>query len=160
VRRDELARAYDAHAAPLYRFLSGFLGGPQDAEDVLQSVFAKLAERRLEEIDDLGAYLWTAARNEARSVGRRRPGPYLLSRPGVREEPGEREAVERALASLPAEQREVVLLRVFEELTFEETAERLGISPDTAASRFRYAKEKLKEVLCWGDSAFPSRRPS
>ncbi len=40
-----------------------------------------------------------------------------------------------------------MLLHVFEGLTFREVGERLGISPDTAASRFRYAREKLKEIL-------------
>jgi RNA polymerase sigma-70 factor (ECF subfamily) len=41
----------------------------------------------------------------------------------------------------------VVVLHVFEGLTFRETAEILGIPQDTAASRYRYALEKLKELL-------------
>jgi RNA polymerase sigma-70 factor (ECF subfamily) len=51
------------------------------------------------------------------------------------------------LADLPDEQREIVLLRVWGQMTFEEAATALDISPNTAASRYRYALVKLKERL-------------
>jgi RNA polymerase sigma-70 factor (ECF subfamily) len=52
--------------------------------------------------------------------------------------------LEAGLAELPAEQREVVMLRVWGELTLEETAELLGSSANTVASRYRYALAKLR----------------
>jgi len=92
-------------------------------------------------------YLWAAARNEARSLGRRPEGPHLIPKNGHPVDPGARETVEAALRRLPDEQREVVILHVFEELTFQEIAGLLEISADTVASRFRYAREKLKDIL-------------
>ena len=56
-------------------------------------------------------------------------------------------ALQSALAELPDEQREIMILRVWGQLTFEEAAAALDISPNTAASRYRYALAKLKERL-------------
>ena len=55
-------------------------------------------------------------------------------------------ALQSALASLPDEQREVVVLKIWGQLTFEEAAAVIGVSPNTAASRYRYALEKLKDI--------------
>lgn len=57
------------------------------------------------------------------------------------------QAIEDALKSLPPEQREILVLKIWGELTFEEISQTLNISPHTAASRYRYALNKLKEVL-------------
>jgi RNA polymerase sigma-70 factor (ECF subfamily) len=56
-------------------------------------------------------------------------------------------ALQSALAELPVEQREVIMLRVWGRMTFEEAAAVLDISPNTAASRYRYALEKLRDEL-------------
>ena len=53
----------------------------------------------------------------------------------------------RALADLPSEQRAVVHLKLWENLTFEQIAEALDISPNTAASRYRYGVDKLRDQL-------------
>ncbi len=52
-----------------------------------------------------------------------------------------------ALAELPVEQRAVAHLKLWSGLTFEEIAEALGIPPNTAASRYRYALDKLRTQL-------------
>jgi RNA polymerase sigma-70 factor (ECF subfamily) len=52
-----------------------------------------------------------------------------------------------ALAALPAEQREVMYLKVFEGMTFQEIGERCGTSVNTAASRYRYAAAALRRAL-------------
>ena len=144
---DVLGEVFDRYGPLLYRFLCGFTGSREDAEDVLQNVFVNLARRGIGKISDLRSYLWTAARNEARSLGRRPRLPYLVPRDGHPADALEQESVERSLASLPDEQREVVLLHALEGLTFAEVASTLSISPETAASRFRYAREKLKGIL-------------
>ena len=51
------------------------------------------------------------------------------------------------MRALPAEQREVVYLRVYEGKTFQEIADWLAVSINTVASRYRYAMEKLRERL-------------
>ena len=60
------------------------------------------------------------------------------------------EALELAVRELPPEQQEVVTLKIWGDLTFQEIAEALDISINTAASRYRYAMDKLKEKLTRG----------
>src|SRR2546421_7093089 len=62
------------------------------------------------------------------------------------ESPLEREAM-RCLADLPMEQREAIVLKIWHEHTFEEIGDLLGISPNTAAGRYRYGLQKLKACL-------------
>ncbi len=58
-----------------------------------------------------------------------------------------RAALEAALRRLPAEQREVLVLKIWGELTFEQIATELGLSPNTAASRYRYGLAALRQQL-------------
>jgi RNA polymerase sigma-70 factor (ECF subfamily) len=51
------------------------------------------------------------------------------------------------LAGLPQDQREVIVLKIWHDHTFEEIGELLGISPNTAAGRYRYGLQKLKACL-------------
>ena len=53
----------------------------------------------------------------------------------------------RCLEKLPPEQREVIVLKIWHEHTFEEIGDLLGISPNTAAGRYRYGLEKLRACL-------------
>jgi RNA polymerase sigma-70 factor (ECF subfamily) len=147
-----LEEAYDRFAVRLYRHALVLTRCSADAEDAVQTAFVKLASRLRAKavIEDLEPYLHTVVRGEAlRIVGRRRrPQPEArivapVNGAGLEEA----EAVDAALAALPAEQREVVVLHVYEGMTFRRIGEVLNISPDTAASRYRYAKEKLKELL-------------
>ena len=72
------------------------------------------------------------------------PGPGALDLVLEREA---REVLERALLGLPAEQRAVFALRTFEELSYREIAEALGISIGTVMSRLSRARERLREAL-------------
>lgn len=56
-------------------------------------------------------------------------------------------AVQKAIQSLPADQRRLMILRFFEESTFGECAEAMGISVTTARSMYRTACERLKRAL-------------
>ena len=56
--------------------------------------------------------------------------------------------VPQALAALDDGQREVTVLHIWGELTFAEIGEVLGVSPNTAASRYRYALARLREAMC------------
>ncbi|HEX5475492.1 MAG TPA: sigma-70 family RNA polymerase sigma factor [Vicinamibacterales bacterium] len=149
-----LARAYRQHGAGLYRYALMLLADAADAEDVLQQVFAALADRRGGlAIDDAGAYLRRAVRNAAFSLLRRRrtvrhfAGPLLEPvAPGA--SPAERLALEQGLRQLPPEQREVVHLHVYEGMTFREIAAATGESVNTVAGRYRYALDHLRRFLC------------
>ena len=77
----------------------------------------------------------------ARRADRRRPFPDALAAPEPRSPADER--LERALAALPTDRREVIALKIDGGLTFREIAAVLGISPNTAASRYRYALAEL-----------------
>jgi RNA polymerase sigma-70 factor (ECF subfamily) len=65
---------------------------------------------------------------------------------GEGETAAEREAM-RCLTKLPPEQREVIVLKVWSEYTFEEIAKLLDLSPNTVAGRYRYGLEKLRACL-------------
>lgn len=56
-------------------------------------------------------------------------------------------AVQAGLRQLPLEQREIVVLKIWGELTFEQIARTLDIPANTAASRYRYALETLRRAL-------------
>jgi RNA polymerase sigma-70 factor (ECF subfamily) len=80
-------------------------------------------------------------KREARSASKRR----IFAIPGEREE--ELRALNTAVLQLGPEQREVVILKVWGELTFREIGELLDLPMNTAASRYRYAVEKLREAM-------------
>jgi RNA polymerase sigma-70 factor (ECF subfamily) len=147
--RDEAyAAVYDRHGRALFRVAWTLLRCRQDAEDAVQEVFLGLARSRatLGRIENLRAYLFGALRHAAsRLAARRRAAP---PRPPP-EEPRPPDAalsdwLDRAVAALPPEQREALTLKIDGGLTFEEAAAVLGVSVGTAASRYRYAIEKLQ----------------
>ncbi|MEA2711506.1 MAG: hypothetical protein QOF78_4107 [Phycisphaerales bacterium] len=101
---------------------------------------------------DDAAYLFacvrTAALDLSRAAGRRRhheANGTAFERPSDREDL--REVVEAALAKLPPEQREVLVLKIWGGLTFAQIGESLALPANTAASRYRYALERLEAVL-------------
>jgi RNA polymerase sigma-70 factor (ECF subfamily) len=66
-----------------------------------------------------------------------------------------RRAIEQALGQLPAEQREVLMLKIWGGRTFEQIGAQLDVSPHTAASRYRYALEALRKRLTPADCTLP-----
>ena len=58
---------------------------------------------------------------------------------------GSQRALAAAIDLLPAEQREVLVMKIWNELTFADIGTVLGISQNTAASRYRYALASLKK---------------
>jgi RNA polymerase sigma-70 factor (ECF subfamily) len=148
-----IGRLYDRHGASLYRYAVMVLADPATAADVVQTVFVSLLKQRAKpEFDE--QYLRRATRNECFSALRKRrrdllaaAGPILDAVDARSDRPHERLALERALRELPAEQREVVHLKAFEGMTFQEIADVTNQSTNTVASRYRYAIEKLRGLL-------------
>jgi RNA polymerase sigma-70 factor (ECF subfamily) len=148
---DALSSAYDRYAARLYGYLVTMTGSREAAEDTLQEVFCRLASRgAFFEVRDPEGYLFRAARNEARRWIRRRRRAETTSDSPEPEAPrakDDAQDVRDAIRTLPSEQAEVVYLKVYEGFTFEEIGGLLGCSINTAASRWRYACEKLRARL-------------
>src|SRR5436190_15060660 len=119
----DLGALYDAWASRLLAYMMTITRDRTKAEDALHNLFVKLATGR-PDLRDPAVYLFRAARNEAFRVSRRRIDRSLAEldvvAAGGSEESG---AVAEALDRLPAEQLDVVLLHVFEGLTFREAAE-------------------------------------
>jgi len=156
------AAAYDAFAASLYRYLLTMLSDVAEAEDALQEVFLGLMRRGAQKrIHDMQAYLFRAARNQALMVLRKRRKQDRQSAAAAicwidfdTSAGQHRELaidVARALEQLSPEHREVVSLKLGEGLTFREMAQVLGISPNTAASRYRLALKRLRNLLEGGE---------
>jgi RNA polymerase sigma-70 factor, ECF subfamily len=152
-----LGRLYDLTAPRLVRYANTLTRNQDDAEDALQAAMARVAEnaRRLAAAQHPWAYFLKIVRNEAlKIVGRRKPTQCLSDLMQIwtaDEMSAEREEsrvmVRAALKRLPPEQAEVVVLKIWEEMTFLEIAIVLGESANTAASRYRYALAKMSREL-------------
>ena len=150
---------WDAYAARLLAYATSILCSHHDAEETLQNVFVKIARNRAQiaAARSLKAYLFTMVRNEAMTLARRRgrreisvdPGEFGLLPAEAPSPPTPEEAEDavRHLAALPEKQREIIFLKIFQNLTFDEISIFLGISLNTAASRYRYGIEKLRQCL-------------
>ena len=147
--RDVIAAIYDRYAAGLYRVLAAVLSSQADAEDALQNVFLALAERRANRVRNLRAYLYTVARHEAFQMLRRRRREARVEVVEVAQASREIDGIDwqTLIATLPVEQREVIAMKVYEQMTFEEIAVIVGVSVNTAASRYRYGIARLRVAL-------------
>ncbi len=140
--------------------LRSFLAGMTDetqADDLAQEVWVDVYRgvARLADPGAFPAWLYRVARHRALRELRRVRQP-LTSLEGIdlaEEEPDEEfsaedaERVQAALRKLPLEQREVLLLRFFEGLAYEEIATVLGCQLGTVRSRIHYAKRALRRVM-------------
>lgn len=146
--------SYRRYGPALLLFAAGLLGERSRAEDVVHQVFLKLLESgRLREALDPKAYLFTCVRNAVLNDRQVRQREVVLDPECALFEPPNRDFaaelnLRRALWELPEDQREVTILHIWGELTFAQIAEVLSVSANTAASRYRYALAKLREVLC------------
>lgn len=147
---------YRRHKDGIYAYLRGLTGHRESAEELLQEVFVGFLRERPSFQGDaaLKSWLYTTARNKALNELRRRPARPLAeqwlepreARDAATD--GElRRRIQAVLESLPPEQKEVVLLKHFQDLTFAEIAAVVGAPPDTVASRHRYAMRKLEAGL-------------
>jgi RNA polymerase sigma-70 factor (ECF subfamily) len=152
-----LERLYDEFAPQLYGYALAMLGRPEAAEDGLQELFLNLARSRgkLGHVRSIRAYLFVMLRNAIwRRLRRSGPGEFSIDPAAIFQRPeplglpeGAAADIESALAKLPAEQREVIVLKVYQDMTFPEIAEVTGVSANTATSRYRYALDKLRALL-------------
>lgn len=161
---ETFAELYDRHAGPIHRYVSRRLGDEM-ADDVVADTF--LAAFRVRQRYDLNRadarpWLYGIAAN---MIGKHRRAELrrlrTLARTGaepVTDGPSDlvdsrvaaaavRRDLLRALAGLPAGDREVLLLIAWAELSYEETAAALGIPLGTVRSRLNRARRKVREAL-------------
>jgi len=140
----------------VYNYLLRLVGDREDALDLTQEVFLKAYQNlaRLEDAGRFAPWLFRIAHNEAFSLLRRRhpegDGPSELPQEtsSYRMYPVELNlAVARALEQLSAEQREAVILKIYQGFKFEEMAEALDCPVSTVKSRLYTALDRLKEML-------------
>lgn len=168
-----LEEIMERHAAPLFRFLCGFTGDPGVAEDLAQAAFVQLHLHRSDFVAGrrLSSWLYTIAANLARNHLRsrsRRPetsledlldgddgahadghrapvDPADPSMDAVARE--RRREVRAAVAELPLELREAVVLCELQDLDTRTAAELLGTSPKAVESRLYRARARLRDRL-------------
>jgi RNA polymerase sigma-70 factor, ECF subfamily len=156
----EHARAFeyffDAHYERLLRALYLSTGNRHEAEDLAQDAFVRVYERwaRVGRLENPAGYLYRVALNARRSRLRRvrvaaakalrlRPGPP----PDPHDDAEDRLTVRRALATLPAGQREAVVLVEWLGLTDAEAGEVLGLTPGAVRTRLHRARSALRDLL-------------
>ena len=152
-----LGHLLDRHAAALGLFARQWCGSP---DDVVQEAFLKLAEQDRAPSDPV-AWLYRVVRNRAISRGRsdsrrrrhereaatRRP-PWVCDasdRPAS--EHIDAQAAANALETLPAEDREIIVARLWGGLTFQQIGQLIGASDSSAHRRYTKAIQSLKAAL-------------
>lgn len=143
------------HGPALVVFARQWAATNADAEDALQDGFVRFLQARRRPEDEV-AYLYSCVRSAAIDAARTRerrkrvderrasPEPVFADIPAKMELAA---SVEAALARLPGEQREVLVMKIWGELTFSQIAVALNTNPNTIASRYRYAIERLEAML-------------
>nr|WP_217440707.1 MULTISPECIES: RNA polymerase sigma factor [unclassified Myxococcus] len=163
------------HRTPVFNFILRFVGQRARAEDVLQETWLKVVRSagEYQAKARFTTWVYTIARNlcvdSARKESYRQAASLESPVSGVDGEEGRaladalpdsgaspergaynarlRPLLERALASLPEEQREVFILREYSGIPFKEIADVTGVSENTVKSRMRYALDGLRRRL-------------
>ena len=155
---------YGRHRTRLYRYLLRQLRDAALADEFFQDVWQKVIAARAGWTPDapFGTWLYRIAHNRLgdhwRAAKYRPPAPEDADERAARipdpdtperqlSEFEQRRRLQLALDALPPEQREVVVLRLEQELTLEEIGEITGVGRETVKSRLRYAMDKLRAGL-------------
>jgi RNA polymerase sigma-70 factor, ECF subfamily len=149
----EIEALYLRHGAALLLFASAISGDRSRAQDAVQQVFLRMIENgSLSRATNQKAYLFASVRNAVRNDARLRDRNAALDpdsawfTPPDRDYAGEQN-LRRALSDLPDDQREVIVMHIWGELTFSEIGDVLSVNSNTAASRYRYALAKLRASM-------------
>lgn len=150
----EYNTAVDMHADGIYRFALKHLRDEEQAKDVVQDSFTRLWAK-LDQVDatKVKSYLFTTAhhaivdtvRKEQRTTRMEDHHAYL--RTTSQHQPDLKEVLDAALATLPAIQRSVVLLRDLEGYSYEEIAELTGLNLPQVKVYIYRGRTALKEYI-------------
>ena len=152
---------YSRHRGPLFRFMLHQVRDHSTAEELYQDVWQRVITARARYQPDarFSTWLFQIAHNRLtdhwRALQHRPPAPADAEERTIREADPEtperqlsafeeRRRLQLALEELPADQREVVLLRLEQELSLEQIGQITGVGRETVKSRLRYAIDKLR----------------
>ena len=155
---------YSRHRGPLFRFMLRQVRDQALAEEFFQDVWQRVitARERYRPDAKFSTWLYQIAHNRLTDhwrASQHRPsaGDDAMEQAEAVPDPTtperelsafeERRRLQRALEELPEDQREVVLLRLEQELTLEEIGDITGVGRETVKSRLRYAMDKLRSRL-------------
>lgn len=155
---EALGALFDLTSDRMVRFAIAITRNQHDAEDAVQAALVRVAgqPRQLASADKPWPYLLQIVRNEALLIARKKKRCIadgdLIDLATHRlvdelEQEDTHRAVWSALRMLPPEQAEVVVLKIWEEMTFAEIGAILHASANTIASRYTYAMNKLRQRL-------------
>ena len=161
--REALREIYALYKDELVSLASALLHDKTSAEDTVHDLFARLIDRQdtLKITQNLRRYLLTAVANGARQRyhAQRRVPEWSLENKSAPEietsdspdtvilQREQQQLLVRALNTLPYDQREVIVLRHFSELTFKRIASLQQVSLNTVQGRYRYGLAKLRSLL-------------
>lgn len=149
---------YARYKRRLYVFAYSLLKSESEAQDAMQDVFVKLISNTesFAQTDDISPLLFTVCRNYCLNLLKRRnlarkqtddPTFQILKEANPLKTVAEREEAQilnQIIGALPAEQREVLVMKVYGGLTFKQIAQTVGEPQGTVATRYRLAIEKVK----------------
>jgi RNA polymerase sigma-70 factor (ECF subfamily) len=150
VKVADVAECYAKHADALVRFAATQVG-PTHADDVVSAAVIGALRAPTTDVIDVRAYLYTsvanAARKHWRSLDRRTRRERLIARSDVFEQREPDLALAAALARLSPQQRAVIHLTYWDDLTPPMVAARLSVSDGTVRRQLARARRRLKEVI-------------
>ena len=154
---DEVQALYQQHGPALLLYANSILGRRHAAEDVLQQVFMELLEQNSIP-EDPRPYLFRAVHNRALNQIRHERQNVDLADIEPWFDADAHDQVSEVtlrvgLQQLTPEQRQTLVLHIWGGLSFIEIATVLEIPANTAASRYRYALQKLRAVMLAEDPA-------
>ncbi len=151
-------RMFELYRSRVLSLMIRMTGDREEAEDLLQDAFMRVLSRIGDFRGDsaLGTWIHRVAVNEAlQKLRRKRRRKRIfddaveeISKPVTHtEDPSRRMDVRSAIEDLPPRMREMVELRYYDGLTYEEIADELGMSKGTAGSKLHKARERLRSHL-------------
>jgi RNA polymerase sigma-70 factor, ECF subfamily len=150
------AELYDMTIDALFAYVTDVVGNRETAADVVQEAFLRLHRSRdgLRGVEDLNAFVFTVVRNEAnRALARNRKH---ASKGEVTEPPidefshshdDDLELIHHALTMLSVDERELIQMKIFGQMTFSQIAAVLDLPIGTCTSRYRRSLEKMRVFL-------------
>ncbi|MBN2589068.1 MAG: sigma-70 family RNA polymerase sigma factor [Sedimentisphaerales bacterium] len=159
--KDALQRIYEKYLNYMLTLAMALLHNQDEAEDVVHDVFVSFAESAAEFrlMGNLKSYLTICVLNRARDKIRSGVRVYAYSKKPESESldfvtpentiisTEEAKRLNHAIAQIPEQQREVIVLHLKGQMKFREIAKLLGVSVNTIQGRYRYGLEKLRSLL-------------
>lgn len=154
---DTVLEWYHLYKNGLYGYVYSVLGNHSDTEDVLQEVFISVTQlgRKVFAIRHPKTYLYRAVRNKAMRILKKRNGnPFSLEfmecEPGA-PDPAQKELITKdmaahMLAQLKPADREIVVMHIYEDMSFKEIASITGRFLPSIATRYYRALKKMKSL--------------